>query len=159
MKDHPSHLTRYSDSSLYDEVCVNCGATDASGDDRLKSPCPDPNGITRGSEANFKQEYILDSGMILVSTREPSMELKSWKEFFGPIVNLARTSDMRSKKDRVFHVGQKIRLREYDFAQGKYTGRTCNVLVTHIISNDTPCALSSNALDRDHVVLSIKVVP
>lgn len=32
------HVTRYSDSSLYDEVCTNCGATDASG--KLDIPCP-----------------------------------------------------------------------------------------------------------------------
>lgn len=37
---HPSHKTRISDSSLYDEVCTLCGATDASGDKRLSSPCP-----------------------------------------------------------------------------------------------------------------------
>lgn len=104
------------------------------------------------------KEYIFDSGMIIGSTVEPTMELKSWQQFFIPILHLARTSDMRSKKDRDFYVGLKIKLREYDFAKGRYTGRSCNVLVTHIISNDTPCALSSSALDRDYVVLSIKVV-
>lgn len=40
MMDHPSHKTRFSDSSLYDEVCVNCGATDGRGDNRLSLPCP-----------------------------------------------------------------------------------------------------------------------
>ena len=39
--DHPSHKTRYSDSSVYDEVCVYCGATDASGSVGLKKPCPE----------------------------------------------------------------------------------------------------------------------
>lgn len=38
--DHPSHKTRSSDSSLYDEVCVYCGATDGRGDHSLKRPCP-----------------------------------------------------------------------------------------------------------------------
>lgn len=37
--NHPSHQTRYSDSSLYDEVCTLCGATDARNDDRLRHPC------------------------------------------------------------------------------------------------------------------------
>jgi hypothetical protein len=32
------HVTRMSDSSLYDEVCVHCGATDTSG--KLEDPCP-----------------------------------------------------------------------------------------------------------------------
>jgi hypothetical protein len=34
------HKTRFSDSSVYDEVCTLCGATDARGDDRLDKPCP-----------------------------------------------------------------------------------------------------------------------
>ncbi len=33
------HVTRFSDSSFYDEVCTVCGGTDASGDDRLDHPC------------------------------------------------------------------------------------------------------------------------
>jgi hypothetical protein len=36
---HPSHATRYSDSSLYDEVCTLCGKTDAHGMDELDKPC------------------------------------------------------------------------------------------------------------------------
>ncbi len=38
----PSHKTRYSDSSMYDEVCVNCGATDLvpGGWGKLADPCP-----------------------------------------------------------------------------------------------------------------------
>ena len=28
MSEVNGHVTRFSDSSLYDEVCVNCGATD-----------------------------------------------------------------------------------------------------------------------------------
>jgi len=38
---HPSHKTRYSDSSLYDEVCVYCGATDTLRSwGELANPCP-----------------------------------------------------------------------------------------------------------------------
>jgi hypothetical protein len=37
---HESHKTRISDSSLYDEVCKLCGATDGRGDERLRHPCP-----------------------------------------------------------------------------------------------------------------------
>src|SRR3546814_7325993 len=32
--------TRFSDSSLYDEGCTRCGATDGWGDKRLNQPCP-----------------------------------------------------------------------------------------------------------------------
>jgi hypothetical protein len=38
----PGHLTRFSDSSLYDEKCVKCGATDGRHDERLGKPCPMP---------------------------------------------------------------------------------------------------------------------
>lgn len=34
------HKTRFSDSSLYDEICMKCGATDGRNDDRLNQPCP-----------------------------------------------------------------------------------------------------------------------
>lgn len=45
------HKTRFSDSSLYDEVCTVCGATDAMGDRRLHAPCP-------GSEADRLSDHI-----------------------------------------------------------------------------------------------------
>lgn len=38
---HASHDTRYSDSSLYDERCKQCGHTDRIGCDELSKPCPD----------------------------------------------------------------------------------------------------------------------
>jgi hypothetical protein len=44
---HPSHRTRVSfDASTYDEVCVNCGATDKvpGGWGELANPCPNPDG-------------------------------------------------------------------------------------------------------------------
>lgn len=41
MSTHKSHKTRHSDSSLFDEVCVNCQATDGNGDTRLTEPCPE----------------------------------------------------------------------------------------------------------------------
>lgn len=39
---HPSHVTRSSDASTFDEVCVNCGATDIApgGWGVLAYPCP-----------------------------------------------------------------------------------------------------------------------
>lgn len=36
---HGSHITRYSDSSSFDEICTVCGATDALGDTGLHHPC------------------------------------------------------------------------------------------------------------------------
>ena len=39
---HPSHVTRFSDASSYDEICINCGATDQvpGGWGKLAYPCP-----------------------------------------------------------------------------------------------------------------------
>ncbi len=41
-KLHPSHVTRYSDASSFDEICTNCGATDMvpGGWGQLALPCP-----------------------------------------------------------------------------------------------------------------------
>lgn len=43
---HPSHVTRFTDSSFCDYVCVNCGATDVAGDGwgDLAYPCSKPVG-------------------------------------------------------------------------------------------------------------------
>lgn len=85
--------------------------------------------------------------------------VKSWPQFYQPILNGTRTSDIRSKKDRTFKIGDKLVLEEYDPFKGSYTGRKQMVEVTHIISNETPCALSSVVLDNDYAVLSIKLAP
>lgn len=39
---HPSHVTRVSDASSFDEICTNCGATDITGGGwgKLAEPCP-----------------------------------------------------------------------------------------------------------------------
>lgn len=39
---HPSHKTRTSDASTYDEICVNCGANDGFSKDKLAERCPSP---------------------------------------------------------------------------------------------------------------------
>lgn len=41
---HPSHVTRYSDASSFDEICINCGAHDEvpGGWGNLALPCSNP---------------------------------------------------------------------------------------------------------------------
>ena len=48
---HPSHKTRMSDASTFDEICENCGATDGvfGGWGNLALPCPTPDGKPRRS--------------------------------------------------------------------------------------------------------------
>ncbi len=85
--------------------------------------------------------------------------LKSWPQFFEPIRAGTRTSDIRLKTDRIFQIGDRMVLEEFDPFGGGYTGRSELVEITHIISNDTPCALSSAVLDNDYCVLSIRRIP
>lgn len=39
-QDRFGHRTRLSDSSVFDEICTLCGATDGRGDERLNKKCP-----------------------------------------------------------------------------------------------------------------------
>lgn len=43
MKNHPSHNVRSSDASSFDEICDDCGATDAGRGEALARPCPAAN--------------------------------------------------------------------------------------------------------------------
>jgi hypothetical protein len=68
------HVTRFSDSSLYDEVCTKCGATDASGG--LDQPCvvatPSP---TSGPDSPATKAAIADlNGMLSHDAHEQAMD-------------------------------------------------------------------------------------
>lgn len=58
---HPSHVTRSSDSSLYDERCTLCGATDhvPGGWGRLALPCP----VAEPIEAAMADEALADDAL------------------------------------------------------------------------------------------------
>lgn len=84
--------------------------------------------------------------------------MKSWSEFFQAIKEGRKLHDLRSKKDRTFRVGDTITLREFMQFEGEDTGNEIMVEITYITSNDTPCAYSSAALDRDYCILSLKVL-
>jgi hypothetical protein len=83
--------------------------------------------------------------------------VKSWSPFFQAIKRGDKTHDLRYDCDRHFEVDDRIVLQEYDPFEGKYTGQECNVIVTYITSNRTPCAFSSAVLDKDYAILSIKL--
>jgi hypothetical protein len=59
---HPTHKTRYSDSSLYDEVCTLCGATDSG--QMLKVPCHKMDHRMRGTID--KDRYLNDKNEVAV---------------------------------------------------------------------------------------------
>jgi hypothetical protein len=59
---HPSHVTRFSDASTFDEICVNCGATDEvpGGWGQLAYPCPHPPVATPSALAERDDSQQLD---------------------------------------------------------------------------------------------------
>jgi hypothetical protein len=89
---------------------------------------------------------------------EPKFEIKSWPQFFQPIVDGFKKHDMRDKTERDYCVGDVLRLREYDPFEGEYTGRYQDVEITFITSNDTPCAFSSACLDKKAAILSFELI-
>ena len=82
-------------------------------------------------------------------------ELKCWPKFFAAIARGEKRHDLRRAKDRDFHSGDFLLLREYDPSRDVYTGRTQTVVVTYITSSDLPCALSEQALNPEFCILSI----
>jgi len=83
--------------------------------------------------------------------------MKSWPWFFEPMMAGLKMHDMRTT-ERDFKIGDTVILKEFDPRVGVYTGRTLQMAITYITSRDTPCALSSNGLAQDHVILSLKKV-
>lgn len=83
--------------------------------------------------------------------------LKSWPQFFQPILDGAKKHDMRSIQDRTFAIGDTLLLEEFDPFGGGYTGRSLEARVTFITSKDTPCAFSSSWLDNAAAILSLEV--
>jgi len=64
---------------------------------------------------------------------------------------------MRDMRDRDYKVGDRMLLREYDPFGGGYSGRQAIATITYITSHETPCAMSSAALDRNFAILSVEV--
>ena len=85
-------------------------------------------------------------------------ELKSWPEFFTEILTGKKCHDLRQSIDRVFEVGDHLRLREFNRKIEQYTGRETIVEVTYITSQISPCAYSETALNKGFCILSIKLI-
>lgn len=84
-------------------------------------------------------------------------EVKSWPQFFEPMVAHKKLHDMRNKRDRDYKVGDRMLLREFDPFGGGYTGRCAVAYISYITDNETPCALSSVGLGDDMAILSVRV--
>ncbi len=75
-------------------------------------------------------------------------DLKTWPEFFDPLLKGEKRFELREEDDRVFHAGDTLRLREWSKATG-YTGREVRMDVTYLISGPM------FGLARGHVCLSV----
>jgi hypothetical protein len=84
-------------------------------------------------------------------------DVKSWPWFFEPMIAGTKKHDMRDMRDRPYKIGDRMLLREYDPRGTGYTGRSALAIITYITSNETPCAMSSTALDRNVAILSLDV--
>lgn len=85
-------------------------------------------------------------------------ELKSWPEFFEPLVAGLRTFDLRRSDDRTFSPGDTIRFREFDPRTQRYTGRECRGEITYVTSASHPCALSGEGLDGNFCILAVRLI-
>lgn len=83
-------------------------------------------------------------------------EVKSWTYLFQAFIDGRKRHDMRDLRDRPYKVGDVMKLREFDHTIGNYTGREALAKITYITSNNTPCAMSSAALDNNFAILSIE---
>lgn len=61
------HKTRNSDSSLYDEVCTLCGATDAAGDRRLEQPCQATRQVSPSAEVPDPRDAVVEAARDLIA--------------------------------------------------------------------------------------------
>lgn len=76
--------------------------------------------------------------------------LKIIPEFFNLIVSGQKTCEVRYN-DREYRVGDILLLREYDYLNCSYTGRSFLCRVTHILDSSDYCK-------QGFVVMSIKAI-
>lgn len=85
-------------------------------------------------------------------------KVKSWTYLYDAAVAGLKTHDFRDMNERDYKVGDTLLLQRYDQATGEYTGEEQAFEITYMTNRETPCAMSSVALSRDHVVLSIRIM-
>lgn len=83
-------------------------------------------------------------------------DVKSWPHLFNAAVNGVKKHDLRDMDERDYKVGDHLLFREWDPQNGKYTGMKHIFKITYITSHESPCAMSSVALQRGICILSIE---
>lgn len=59
--------------------------------------------------------------------------LKTWPEYFAAVREGRKRFELRHTDDRVFHVGDRLLLQEWDEKTGLYTGEAVWVRVTYLL--------------------------
>jgi len=73
MITHPTHSTRYSDSSHYDEKCTQCGATDMN-PGLLEAPCPNAPAVDYDKLCSAAVERFPQVHATLAANEKPCLE-------------------------------------------------------------------------------------
>jgi len=85
-----------------------------------------------------------------------SKELKSWPEFFEPLIAGKKTFDLR-RNDRDFNVGDRLRFLEWNPDTKEYTGRECERNIVYMIYGLGPgCIEPLRGLMLHYVILGLR---
>jgi hypothetical protein len=82
-------------------------------------------------------------------------DLKSWPEFFVPVLEGKKNFELR-KDDRHFRSGDTLRLREWEPNTASYSGREVKKVVTFVLEGVGPGGITPlHGLSRGYVILAI----
>lgn len=127
-----------------------------------------PHPPTQPRKARLRDHVVTarqeDKSAILAANEEVPMtktasvhEVKSWSGCFMRLASGSRTHELR-RADRDYKVGDMLSLNEWDPVTNSYTGRTCAVRITDIVSALDPCPEFSSAIHPDYLLLSVSLV-
>jgi hypothetical protein len=82
-------------------------------------------------------------------------DLKTWPEFFAALIDGTKPFELR-KNDRDYHVGDVLRLREWDPATKAYSGRETGRRVTYMLDHRPGAGCAADlGLAEGYAVLGI----
>ena len=84
-------------------------------------------------------------------------ELKSWPEFFEPLLSGEKTAELRYN-DRDYQVGDVLVLQEWEPNTLSYSGRQCRRRVSHVLcsAGHVGAIMPLKGLHVKYVILSLK---
>jgi hypothetical protein len=85
-------------------------------------------------------------------------ELRSWPEFFNPLLTGEKTFELR-KNDRDFKVGDELLLREWEPFTEKYSGRELHLKVVYILAGVGPGGVTPyNGISAGFCILGVQLL-